>query len=127
MSSKRYVVFSNDNGTDAELVQFEWPVRKSDGPGGLRPVGIAYDHDAAVYGDNNKVAPNVVGKTISGNPEVSDLVGKVLTIADAMLVDKEQREAFKSLLRQAIYGYANDKEEQVRQIFLSAKHVSNKQ
>lgn len=122
MSSKRYVVFSNDSGTDAKLVEWKWPDEpKEQGPGGLRPIGIAYDHGSDVYGD--KVMPNVVGKVVSGNPEISDLVGKILLIVDAMSMDREQREAFKSLLKQSIYTYANEKEEQVRQVFAYCKRT----
>ncbi len=122
MSSKRYLVFSNESGTDAKAVEWQWPNEpKEKGPGGLQPVGIVYDHEHDVYGD--KAMPNVVGKTISGNPEISDLVGKILLIVDAMSMDKEQREAFKSLLKQTIYTYSNEKEEEVRQIYAYCKRV----
>lgn len=126
MSSKRYVVFSNERGTETEIVEFEWPNTKEDQhPGGLSPIGIVYDHqndDKTDFGIGN----NIVGKPLSGNPQISDLVGKVLTIADAMFVDRDQREAFKSLLRQTIYGYANDGEKQVSQAYATHKRISNK-
>lgn len=117
--SKRYVMFMNESGTKAEYVEFKWPGEESSSPDeSLRPIGIVYDHDYTVYGD--KRHGNIVGKPISGNPEVSDLVGKLLTIADALFVDKEQREAFKSLVRSTVYGYSNEKEDQVRQAYAVA-------
>lgn len=120
VKSKRYIVFADRDGRNAALVEFEWPEEAaSTNPDGLYPIGIVYDHPHDVYGDREHA--NIVGKPISGNPEISDLVGKVLTLADAMFGDKEQREALKSLLKQTLYGYANDGEERVAQTYVVAK------
>lgn len=118
VKSKRYIVFADRDGRKAALVEFEWP-EEDMAIDGLYPIGIVYDHPSDVYGDREHA--NVVGKPISGNPEISDLVGKVLTLADAMFGDKEQREALKSLLKQTLYGYSNDGEERVRQTYQVAK------
>lgn len=118
--SKRYIVFANQIGTRCELVEYQEPgeeVASSDDY--LSPIGLVYDHPHNVYGD--RVAANLVGKPLTGNPQISDLVGKLLTIADAMFVDPEQRKAFKSLLQQTVYGYANDKETEVVQTYQSAR------
>lgn len=39
--------------------------------------------------------------------DVEKMVGKVLTVVDATISDKSQKEAFKSLMKQAIYGQYN--------------------
>ena len=36
------------------------------------------------------------------------LVGKTMNICDAVITDKEQKEAFKNLLRDTIYGWHDD-------------------
>lgn len=36
------------------------------------------------------------------------IVGKTMTICDAMLTDKEQKEAFKQLLKDTIYGWHDE-------------------
>lgn len=40
--------------------------------------------------------------------ELNKIVGKVMTICDAMLTDKDQKEAFKQLLKDTIYGWHDD-------------------
>lgn len=40
--------------------------------------------------------------------DLSRIVGKTMTICDAMLSDKEQKEAFKQLLKDTIYGWHDD-------------------
>lgn len=40
--------------------------------------------------------------------EVSDLVGKLLTIAGASFVDNQQREAVKSLIKQVVWTWGKD-------------------
>jgi hypothetical protein len=119
--SKRYVVFSNREGSKAELLEFKSPGddEKTTPTSYLYPIGVVYDHGKGELND-------LVGKPISGNPEISDLVGQVLTVVDAMISDKEQREAFKSLMRQTLYGYANDKEKEVCQVYQGLIHKSNK-
>lgn len=37
--------------------------------------------------------------------DVDNLVGRILTIVDASFADKEQREAFKSIMRSTIYDW----------------------
>lgn len=122
-SSKRYLVFSNDRGTNAARVQFELPaddnkVASSETPDNyLRPIGIAYEHDADVYGDGfNR---NLVGYYLLSDSGMSNLVGKILTIIDAMFTDETQRKAFKDLITQELWGFQRDKEEMVRQTYLS--------
>ena len=39
--------------------------------------------------------------------DIEKLVGKVLTIVDATMMDKDQRKAFKSLIKQSIYSHYN--------------------
>jgi hypothetical protein len=39
--------------------------------------------------------------------DIEKMVGKILTIVDATMLDKDQREAFKSLIKQAMYGQYN--------------------
>lgn len=39
--------------------------------------------------------------------DIEAIVGSVLTIVDATIIDKDQRRAFKSLIKQAIYGRYN--------------------
>lgn len=50
---------------------------------------------------------NMVANVIT-DQDVRDIVGSVLTIVDATITDKDQRKAFKSLIKQAIYNrYSN--------------------
>jgi len=46
---------------------------------------------------------NMVANIIT-DQDVSNIVGSVLTIVDATITDKDQRKAFKSLIKQAIYS-----------------------
>jgi hypothetical protein len=48
--------------------------------------------------------------------DIEKMVGKVLTIVDATVMDKDQRKAFKSLVKQAIYGQYNKIRERSYQI-----------
>jgi hypothetical protein len=43
-----------------------------------------------------------------GYKDISYLEGKILTIIDATLADKDQRSAAKDIIRQTIRGWAND-------------------
>jgi hypothetical protein len=40
--------------------------------------------------------------------EVSNLVGKLLTVADASFTDKQQREGVKSLIKQIVWAWGKD-------------------
>lgn len=40
--------------------------------------------------------------------EVSDLVGKLLTVADASFQDKQQREGVKSIIKQIVWRWGED-------------------
>lgn len=40
--------------------------------------------------------------------DVSNLVGKLLTVADASFQDKEQREGVKSLIKQIVWAWGKD-------------------
>ena len=62
---------------------------------------------------NRKVQlPGVVdawcGKVMLEMNEVSGLVGKLLTVADASFQDKQQREAVKSLIKQMVWDWSKE-------------------
>lgn len=40
--------------------------------------------------------------------DVSNLVGKILTVADASFTDKQQREGVKSLIKQIVWAWGKD-------------------
>lgn len=40
--------------------------------------------------------------------DLNRIIGKTMTICDAMLSDKEQKEAFKQLLKDTIYGWHDE-------------------
>lgn len=119
VKSKRFLVFSNDRGTIAARIPFEFPDEKKD-PNphdSLSPIGIAYEHPHDVYGDGfNR---NVVGLYTMNAVEESNLVGKLLTLCDATFTDKEQRKAFKDMVSQTVYGFNRTQEERVKQTYLS--------
>lgn len=119
--SKRYVVFANQRGTRAVKVEYKDPEegKSVSSDDYLSPVALVYDHPHDVYGD--RVAANIVGKPITGNPEISDLVGKLLLIVDATFMEEKQKDAFKALLKQTIYQYANDLETKAVQTYQSIR------
>jgi hypothetical protein len=125
VESKRYLVFSNERGTRAARVRFEFPTDTnkegdSETPDNfLRPIGIAYEHSEDVYGDGLK--RNLVGYWLLSDAGMSNLVGKMLTIIDAMFTDPTQRKAFKDLVTQELWGFQRDKEEMVRQTYQSIR------
>lgn len=115
---KRYIVFSNERGTNAGRVEFKWLSADNESPDDyLLPIGIVYDHDHEVYGDG--LNRHLVGYYLLSNKGMSNLVGKLLTIIDAMFTDPTQRKAFKDLVTQELWGFMRDKEEVVRQTYQS--------
>lgn len=62
--------------------------------------------------------------------EVSDLVGKLLTIADASFTDKEQRNGVKSLIKQIVWRWGKEyhlavTEEQLEEMIETSEEISN--
>lgn len=125
VKSKRYLVLANERGTRGKLVPFEFPSdsgieASSATPNDyLAPIGVAYEHDGEVYG--NGFNRNIVGLYLVNAVEESDLVGKVLTLCDAVFTDAEQRKAFKDMIKQTLYGFNRDQEEKVKQTYLALK------
>jgi len=118
VESKRYIVFSNDRGTRANKVEFSFPSSDSESPDDyLSPIGIAYEHPHEVYGDG--LNRSLVGFYLLSDKGMGSLVGKILTIVDAMFTDAVQRKAFKDLMQQELYGFQRDQEERVRQTYQS--------
>ena len=116
--SKRYIVFSDERGTTASKVEFKFPPADKETPeDSLYPIGIAYDHPHEIYG--NGFNRNLVGFYLLDDKGMSNLVGKMLTIIDAMFTDPTQRKAFKDLITQELWGFQRDKEEMVRQTYKS--------
>lgn len=53
---------------------------------------------------------NKIVKYIIYPVQVSSLEGKILTLIDAIILDKEQKRATKDLARQMIWGWLEDKD-----------------
>lgn len=120
LKSDRYLVFSNERGTRATKIKYDLPDGEDASPDDyLFPVGTVYEHSHEVYGEG--FDRNIVGYYLLSNKGMSQLVGKLLTIIDAMFTDETQRKAFKDLVQQELYGFQHDKEEMVRQTYLSIK------
>lgn len=105
------------NGTDWGMVKdciqhtFQLPI--PDGfENGVHVIG-AKTGDKIYYEDGSGstgVAPTgwvtMVAELITDR-DIEKIVGKVLTVVDATIMDRDQRKAFKSLVKQAIYGHYN--------------------
>lgn len=73
----------------------------------LLAASVKNSYDRAVHLDGNEVSSqeyNVIPNIWSHKNEET-LVGKVLTILDSAIEDKDRREATKSLARELIYGH----------------------
>lgn len=107
------------NGTDwgmsSDVLQREYEIELPDGfDVGVHVIGVKVD-SAILISDSED--PRVGGGAETGfvpmvanlitDKDVEKMVGKVLTIVDATISDKSQKEAFKSLIKQAIYGQYN--------------------
>jgi hypothetical protein len=118
VKSQRFLVFSNERGTRATKIEYNLPDGEDASPDDyLFPVGTVYQHSEDVYG--NGFNRNLVGCYLLSDKGMSQLVGKLLTIIDAMFTDETQRKAFKDLVQQELYGFQRDKEEMVRQTYQS--------
>jgi hypothetical protein len=89
----------------------------------LFPIGIVLQHSSnTVYEDFGGFdkGTNLVARKLYDTVDVGHLEGELLTIADASFTDKQQREAFKSLIRQTLWKFNHQQERKVTEIFKSA-------
>lgn len=116
--SDRYVVFADDNG-NSTLVPYESP-GEADGdrvlPNGLTAIGIGFKHKTNVYGNGSN--RNIVGIHLMDTVVESRLVGKLLTLIDAAIVDERQCKALKDMVSQTVYGFNRTNEETIRGIVI---------
>lgn len=66
------------------------------------PIGLDEEIKAIRYSVKNGGSG---GGTVVHYGHVEDLVGKSLTLVDAMFADPKQRDAFKTILKKEIYGW----------------------
>lgn len=75
------------------------------------PDGWDQAHILAARSYQPKSASSVLGgdinTTVMTYSDESDIIGKILTLADMSFTDKEQREAFKAVARQTLYDKFN--------------------
>lgn len=86
--------------------------------------GILYQHSGEPnvyesYDDVFSVGHNTVGYKMYTSRDISNLEGKLLTLADASFTDENQRKAFKSLLTQTLWRFNGDQEAKLREMFKS--------
>ena len=73
---------------------------------GAKVMDSVYDTDGVTEGVTPTGWISQVANIIT-DKDVEGIVGAVLTIVDATIIDKDQRKAFKSLVKQAIYNRYN--------------------
>jgi hypothetical protein len=85
------------------------------------PVGIVLEHSGEphIFTDYEgfEVGKNIVARKLYDTKDISHLEGELLTLADASFTDKNQREAFKSLLKRTLWKFNGHQEEKVEEIF----------
>lgn len=90
----------------------------------LFPVGIVLQHTgrygSEVFDDGFEIPRDAAAYKVWDNRDVSHLEGQLLTLAESVISDKEQREAFKSVLRQTLWRFNADCEREVREIYKAA-------
>lgn len=115
--TQRVELVFEKNGTNWGLVsdtvrhEIDLPIPETGFDVGVHLVGARVDSsvhtiddkDARNQGSTDTGWINMVANIIT-DKEIEGIVGAVLTIVDATITDKDQRKAFKSLVKQAIYG-----------------------
>jgi hypothetical protein len=125
MKTQKVDLFFEKNGTNWGLVK-DYVKHTIDLPlpdgfeSGVHLTG-AKTADKIIIEDGNSTGSEKTGwvtmvAEVITDRDIERIVGKVLTVVDATIADREQREAFKSLMKQAIYGYYNKMLERSYQI-----------
>lgn len=124
--SKAYIILGNDRGTGAERLEVIGLMDKIQNQSlsdSLRITGLVYDHQGLnVYSEMDVTQPDVVGFPIPDYKEQEELVGKVLTIIDGLLVSATQAKSLKFLLKREIYQAFREWEVSVKQTYAGAKY-----
>lgn len=110
VKTKVWLVRANEHGTKADKTLIDeyssGDKAKATPSGYLRYIGIAYEHsEPNSFEMPGNIPINPIGYALYSPIEVSHLEGELLTLADATFSEKEQREAFKSLLRTTLWKY----------------------
>lgn len=105
---KLTVVFSNERGTESCAIVVDAPDSK------YRVIGVIQDEDRIK-------SPTVLetGKWVNhifDYKVVQSLEGKLLTLIDLAISDKDQRDAFKGLVRRELYQTMDSRKQEVEQV-----------
>lgn len=103
---KLTVVFSNERGTEACAIVVNAPDSK------YRAIGVIQDEDRI---HANQLPVGKWTSHLFDYKVVQQLEGKLLTLVDLAISDKDQREAFKGLVRRELYSTQQDRNDEVRQ------------
>lgn len=110
---------SNKEGKYTKQKLFDYPDDKSSI---LFPIGYVIKHPSdwdssykSYDGFSKRV--NLISYPIYSGTTLSHLEGELLTIADSAFTDKQQREAFKSLIRTTLWKFNSYQEERVEEVF----------
>lgn len=85
------------------------------------PIGhVIYHEDSFSYEDYDdyQVQRNIVPYPVYTVKQISKLEGELLTLADTSFTDREQREAFKSILRRTLWGFNKIQERKLQEMFI---------
>ena len=105
-SPKLTVVFSNERGTEACAIVVDAPDSK------YRAIGVIQDEDRI---HANQLPIGRWTSHLFDYKVIQQLEGKLLTLVDLAISDKDQREAFKGLVRRELYSTQQDRNDEVRQ------------
>jgi hypothetical protein len=117
--SKVWVVLSDDAGTIKGFrkeLAYEYDSQSGSPSNFTYPIGIVFDHNEEpnVHHEGSPRRSFGCNPIISG---VDNLVGQLLTLADATFTDLNQRKAFKDIVKKTVWGWNMQNENRVDEVF----------